>query len=268
MAAEDRLGVEFLAFAHRLADASGAAIMPHYRTGIVASDKSDGGRFDPVTIADRAAEEVIRDLITRSYPTHGIIGEEFGTQNTDAEFVWVLDPIDGTKSFITAILLWGTLIGLLRDGKPFMGMSNHPFLTERFWGDGQTATGSGPKGTWTLTSRKPVNLRDAVIFAGSSVADNPDLFARLMSFSQRVRMIRFGADCYDTCMLAEGHIDAVLQTGLDIYDIAATVPIVTGAGGIVSGLDGADAIHSGTILTCGDPVLHAELRALLAAGAR
>ena len=264
MAAEDKLTAELLPFAHRLADASGAAIMPHYRKGIAASDKSGGGRFDPVTAADRAAEQAIRELIAASYPSHGIIGEEFGSENAGAEFVWVLDPIDGTKSFITAIPLWGTLIGLLHNGEPFLGLSDHPFLKERFWGDGRRAEGSGPAGSWPLASRKPVALSDAVIFAGSSAADDRKLFSRLMALSPRVRMIRFGSDCYDTCMLAEGHLDAVLQTGLDIYDIAATVPIVTGAGGTVSGLDGGSAIRSGTILTCGDPALHSELLSLLA----
>lgn len=266
MAAENRVTEEFLAFAHRLADAARAAIMPHYRTGIVADDKSGGTGFDPVTAADRAAESAIRDLIARTYPSHGVIGEEFGAEGTDAEFVWVLDPIDGTKSFITAIPLWGTLIGLLRAGSPFIGLSDHAFLKERFWGDGQTATGSGPNRSARLCSRKPVRLADAVIFAGSSAVDDPVLFARLRALAPKVRMIRYGADCYDTCMLAEGHIDAILQTRLDIYDIAATVPIVTGAGGIVTGLDGGAAIRSSTILTCGDPALHAELLTFLADG--
>jgi myo-inositol-1(or 4)-monophosphatase len=266
LAAQDRLTVELLSFAHRLADAAGAAIMPHYRKGIAATNKSAGGRFDPVTAADRAAEMVIREMISASYPSHGIIGEEFGPENTQAEFVWVLDPIDGTKSFITAIPLWGTLIGLLHEDTPYLGVSDHPFLKERFWGDGRSATGSCPAGTWPLTSRKRVELCDAVIFAGSSIAEDRDLFVRLMALSPRVQMIRFGSDCYDTCMLAEGHIDAILQTGLDIYDIAATVPIVMGAGGIVTGLDGSPAIHSNTILSCGDPVLHAELRSLLTPG--
>ena len=264
MAAQDRLTAEFLAFAHRLGDAAGSVIMPSYRMGITANDKSDGGRFDPVTAADRAAEEAIRGLIARTYPSHGVIGEEFGSENTEAEFVWVLDPIDGTKSFISAIPLWGTLIGLLHEGKPLLGLSDHPFLRERFWGDGQTATGSDRSRSWPLASRKPLPLRDAVVFAGSSVTDDPGLFERLGTLKQRVRMIRFGSDCYDTCMLAEGHIDAILQTGLDIYDVAATVPIVTGAGGVVSGLDGGPALRSGTILTSGDPALHVELLSLLA----
>lgn len=268
MASEDRLIAELLGFAHRLADAAGSAIMPHYRKGIVARDKSDGGRFDPVTAADRAAEQVIRGMIAGAYPSHGIIGEEFGSENAGAEFVWVLDPIDGTKSFITAIPLWGTLIGLLHGGEPLLGLSDHPFLKERFWGDGHSATGSDPSSTRALASRKPVRLSDAVVFAGSSVTDDPALFGRLRALASRVRMIRYGSDCYDTCMLAEGHIDAVLQTGLDIYDIAATVPIVTGAGGIVTGLDGGPAIRSGTILTCGDPNLHAELLPLLVPGGR
>lgn len=259
MAAQNQLAVEFAAFAHRLADASGTAIMPFYRTGVAAQDKGLPGQFDPVTAADRASESVMRDLIMKTYPSHGIIGEEFGLHQDKAEFVWVLDPIDGTKSFITGIPLWGTLIGLLKDGKPFFGLSNHPFLNERFWGDGREAHGEGPLGRRRLATRKPVVLQDSILMAGSSTILDARLDANWRALQPHVKMLRYGSDCYDSNMLAEGHIDAILQRNLDIYDIAALVPIIVGAGGVVTGLDGGSAIHSSTIVSSGDPSLHQML---------
>lgn len=255
--------VEYLEFAHRLADAAGAAIMPHYRTRLTPEDKSAGGRFDPVTVADRAAEQAMRALITQHYPSHGIIGEEFGSESEDAEFVWVLDPVDGTKSFMCGIPLWGTLIGLLHQGRPLLGMSDHPFLGERFWGDGAEAFGSGPLGKRRLDTRRPVAMTNAIVYAGSTVVAASSLQQRLLLLADSVRMVRYGADCYDTAMLAEGHIDTIIQTGLEIYDIAATVPIVEGAGGIVTGLDGGPAIRASTILSSGDPQLHGAMLAFL-----
>jgi myo-inositol-1(or 4)-monophosphatase len=237
--------------------------MPHYRTGTIPHDKGGPGRFDPVTVADRAGESVMRDLIMTTYPSHGIVGEEFGLHQEKAELVWVLDPIDGTKSFITGIPLWGTLIGVLKDGEPFLGLSNHPFLQERFWGDGKEARGVGPLGPKPLRTRKSVPLSDAVMLAGSSTILDARLDANWRALEPQVRMLRYGADCYDSNMLAEGHIDSILQRGLDIYDIAALVPIIKGAGGVVTGLDGGAAIDASTILSSGDRDLHATLLAAL-----
>lgn len=259
MAAENSLAADFASFAHRLADASADAIMPHYRKGVAIQDKGRPGQFDPVTVADRAAESVMRDLIMSTYPSHGIIGEEFGRHQDAAEFVWVLDPIDGTKSFITGIPLWGTLIGLLKDGEPFIGLSNHPFLKERFWGDGRQAHGDGPLGLKVLATRKPLPMQDAILMAGSSTIQDAKLDANWRALQSQVRMLRYGSDCYDSNMLAEGHIDGSLHRNLDIYDIAALVPIIEGAGGIVTGLDGGEAIHSSIIVSSGDPALHPKL---------
>lgn len=263
MAAENQLNDELLKFAHELADAAAAAIMPHYRKGVLAEDKGGPGAFDPVTVADRAAEAAMRDLIIACYPAHGIIGEEYGRHQDTAEFVWVLDPIDGTKSFITGIPLWGTLIGLLKEDTPHIGLSNHPFLQERFWGDGQKAFGDGPLGRRQLSTRKPVQMADAVLMAGTSTILDEKLDANWRALQAQVKMLRYGSDCYDSNMLAEGHVDGILQRGLDIYDIAALVPIVEGAGGVITGLDGKAAIHSSIILSSGDPTLHPLLLAAL-----
>lgn len=245
------------AFAHALADAAAAQTLPRYRRGLTADNKAATGRFDPVTEADRAAEAAIRDLIDAHHPDHGVIGEEFGVENADAEFVWVIDPVDGTRAFLAGMPVWGTLIGLLRDGAPFLGMADHPFLGERFWGDGAGAWRRSPLGAGPIRSRRPAALAEATLWAGSTTTDDPALFGALRALAPALRTLRFGADCYAQAMLAEGHIDIVVETGLEIYDIAAWAPIIAGAGGAISGLDGGPAIHAATIVSAGDPALHA-----------
>src|ERR1035441_8316369 len=127
--------IDFSSFVDQLASVSGETILPFFRTALAIENKQTGGGFDPVTAADRAAEDAMRALIAKNFPDHGILGEEYGAERTDAEYVWVLDPIDGTKSFITGMVAWGTLIGLMRFGEPGFGMMNQPFTREKFSGD-------------------------------------------------------------------------------------------------------------------------------------
>jgi len=253
------MSAAFLSFMHELADASGRAILPYFRTAMAVDDKASGGLFDPVTAADRAGEAAIRALIAQRYPDHGVIGEEFGVDRPDAEHVWVLDPIDGTRSFLSGMPIWGTLIALLRDGEPIAGMLDQPFLRERYWGDGREATGRGPQGEKPLRTRRPVALKDAVVWVSSSFTLDPAGMAAIERLRPRVRMIRYGNDCYAMAMLAEGHIDAAIETGLDIYDIAAHVPIVRGAGGAITGLKGEPALRAGGFIASGAPDLHAQI---------
>ena len=250
-------------FMHQLADASGRAILPFFRSALAVEDKAEAGLFDPVTAADRAGEAAIRELIRARFPDHGVIGEEFGTERPDATHVWVLDPIDGTRSFLSGMPIWGTLIGLLRDGAPIAGTLDQPFLRERFWADESGAWGRGPQGEARLRTRRPVALKDAVVWVSSSFTLDPEGMARVERLRPLARMVRYGNDCYAMAMLAEGHIDAVIETGLDIYDIAAHVPIIHGAGGTITGLDGRPAVSSGDFLAAGDPDLHAEMLGLL-----
>jgi myo-inositol-1(or 4)-monophosphatase len=137
--------VDFTAFVDRLAAVSGEIILPFFRTSLGVENKSRSGGFDPVTAADRTAESAMRNLIRAQFPEHGIIGEEFGEERSDAEYVWTLDPIDGTKSFISGMPVWGTLVGLMRGGKPAFGMMHQPFTRERFTGDGEAAHYRGPQ---------------------------------------------------------------------------------------------------------------------------
>ena len=254
---------QFAAFASRLADAAGKAILPYYRQPLQVDSKGRTGVFDPVTVADRAAEAAIRELIERCWPNHGIIGEEYGTIRADAAYVWVIDPIDGTRAFMSGILSWGTLIGLLHHGEPVLGVLDQPVLAERFIGEMTGAVRRGPHSEARLKTRRGVALADASIWASSTITTKPELFARVQRLAGQARMLRYGSDCMAMAMLAEGHIDAVIETGLEIYDIAAQIPIVTGAGGVITALDGSTALHAGSILATGDRRLHQAIRLVM-----
>ncbi|WP_046862621.1 histidinol-phosphatase [Microvirga massiliensis] len=255
--------IDFSQFVNELATLSGQAILPFFRSAIAADDKSRGGAFDPVTEADRAGEATMRQLIKRTFPTHGIIGEEFGSENTDAEYVWILDPIDGTRAFIAGLPTWGTLIGLSRNGRPVFGMMHQPFTGERFFGDGGSATFRGPGGERHLRTRRCRSLSEAILSTTS-----PKLFAgeELRAYDRVesvARLTRYGCDCYAYCMLAAGHIDLVIESGLKSYDIAALIPIIEGAGGIVTTWDGGSAASGGGIIAAGDKRIHAAALELL-----
>src|SRR6516225_10713443 len=186
--------VDFEAFVGELATVSGDAIRPFFRTSLGIEDKSRGGVFDPVTAADRAAEQAMRALIREKFPAHGIIGEEFGSERSDAEFVWVLDPIDGTKSFISGMPAWGTLIALTRLGRPVFGLMDQPFTRERFSGDGGAAHYRGPAGERDLRVRACEGLGDAVLFTTSPrLMDGPDrqAFERV---EEAVLLSRYGGE--------------------------------------------------------------------------
>src|SRR5438128_8553893 len=159
--------IDFAVFVDRLAAVSGDAILPFFRTSLGVENKGGAGHFDPVTAADRAAETAMRTLIRQNFPDHGIIGEEFGNERTDAEYVWVLDPIDGTKSFITGMPAWGTLIALTRAGEPVYGMMHQPFTRERFTGDSNAARYRGPAGARELHVRRCAQLCDAMLMTTS-----------------------------------------------------------------------------------------------------
>jgi myo-inositol-1(or 4)-monophosphatase len=260
-----------VAFLDRLADAAASAIMPHFRAGSEVSDKSAvsdkrGARFDPVTAADRDAEAAMRRLIAETYPDHGIVGEEYGPERRDARFVWVLDPIDGTRSFITGLPVWGTLIGLLDEGRPRLGMMAQPFTGERFAGDGRRAWYDGPGGRRSLATRPMRSLAEAALFTTS-----PYLFSSAEGEAYRrvernVRLARYGCDCYAYCMVAAGHADIVIEAGLQSYDIVALIPLVEGAGGRLTTWEGGSAAAGGRVCATGDPRLHDLVLAELAAG--
>ncbi|WP_295854332.1 histidinol-phosphatase [Tardiphaga sp.] len=247
--------IDFTAFIGRLATASGETIAPFFRTSLSVDNKSSYD-FDPVTEADRAAEAVMRRLIKSNFPQHGIVGEEFGSEREDAEYVWVLDPIDGTKSFISGFPIWGTLIALLHRGTPVYGMMHQPYIGERFSGDSGSARYQGPSGDRKLAARRCAALGEAVMFTTSPRLMNDSDRDIFHAVEQDVRLSRYGGDCYSYCMLAAGHVDLVIETDLKPYDIAALIPIITGAGGVVTTWEGKPAQGGGRIVAAGDPRVH------------
>ncbi|HYI30978.1 MAG TPA: histidinol-phosphatase [Bradyrhizobium sp.] len=254
--------IDFTAFIGRLATTSGETILPFFRTSLSIDNKSSQD-FDPVTEADRAAEAVMRRLIKGNFPQHGIVGEEFGSENEDAEYVWVLDPIDGTKSFIAGFPIWGTLIALLHKGTPVFGMMHQPFIRERFYGDSGSANYQGPLGERKLAVRRCASLNEATAFTTSPLLMNTADRAAFGRVEAAVRLTRYGGDCYSYCMLAAGHLDLVVETELKPYDIAALIPIITGAGGVVTTWDGKPAQNGGRIIAAGDPRVHEAAMKLL-----
>ncbi len=260
--------IDFTAFVDELATISGETIRPFFRSAIGVEslgveNKSRSGGFDPVTAADRAAEVAMRTLIKRTFPEHGIIGEEFEADRPDAEYVWVLDPIDGTKSFISGMPVWGTLIALTRRGEPIYGMMHQPFIREQFSGDGHGARYRGPAGDRTLRVRPCASLGDAVLCTTSPLLMNEADRACFTRVEKDVRLSRYGGDCYAYCVLAAGHVDLVIETELKPYDVLALIPIIEGAGGVITTWENGPAHEGGRIVAAGDKQVHAEALALL-----
>jgi myo-inositol-1(or 4)-monophosphatase len=256
--------IDFSAFTERLASAAGETILPFFRTTLGINNKSESG-FDPVTEADRGAEAVMRRLIKANFPQHGIVGEEFGNENETADYVWVLDPIDGTKSFISGFPVWGSLIALLHHGEPVFGMMAQPFLGERFTGDNRSAQYRGTGASRELKVRRCASLSEATLFTTSPLLINEESRAAFHAVEAQARLSRYGGDCYAYCMLASGHIDLIVETDLKPYDIAALIPIVTGAGGIVTTWEGKPAQNGGRIVAAGDARVHEAALKILGA---
>ncbi len=255
--------IDFTAFVDELAAVSGETIRPFFRTALGVENKSRSGGCDPVTAADRTAEAAMRALIKTTFPEHGILGEEFDAERPDAEYVWVLDPIDGTKSFICGMPAWGTLIALMRRGEPIYGMMHQPFTRENFIGDGSAASYRGPAGDRALRTRACAELKEAVLLTTSPLLmREPDrqCFGRVEG---AVRLSRYGGDCYAYCMLAAGQVDLVIETELKPHDVLPLIPIIEGAGGIVSTWENGRPHGGGRIIAAGDRRVHAQAMELL-----
>ena len=243
---------ELVALAHSLADAARPIAARYFRTPIKVDDKSDAS---PVTIADREAETAMRDLLTKHVPQHGVFGEEHGAVRTDAEYVWVLDPIDGTKAFITGVPLWGTLIALLHNGQPVLGAIHQPVLRQLMIGDGKVTTLNG-----AAVRVRPCATIEAATFLTSDPLNpahyqNGTAYAALTA---RARLVRTWGDCYGYLLLASGRADVMCDPIMNPWDIAALVPIVRGAGGVITDWQGGDPI-SGRSIVAAVPGLHAQV---------
>jgi histidinol phosphatase-like enzyme (inositol monophosphatase family) len=244
----------YRAFITELAEHSGAFIRPHFgRLDLAVETKSDAS---PVTLADRGAEELMRGLIAKKFPSHGLIGEEFGNDRPDAEFVWVLDPIDGTKSFITGVPLWGTLIALLHQGQPVLGVINQPVLGQLMIGDGTTTTLNGR----TVRCRATTRVESSTLLTSDTLNlakyQNGAACDRLLA---RAKLVRTWGDCYGYLLLASGWADICLDPIMNPWDIAALVPIIRGSGGAITDWHGGGAYPAESTLASATPALHADV---------
>ena len=256
----------YLAFARNLATAAGAAILPHFRSPLAIDNKGAASDYDPVTEADRAAERTIREAIARRYPEHRIRGEEQGISGGDSALTWVIDPIDGTRSFVLGQLHWGTLIALNDGAGPKLGVMHQPFVGETF-----VAIAGGEPFWERGGERRALRTRSCPRIDEAMLASTaPDMFAtdaKRAAFDRvrsRARLTRFGSDCYGYCLLAMGMTDAVVESGLQAYDVQALVPIVEAAGGVITRWDGGPCHEGGDVVACGDRALHVQLLRLLA----
>jgi histidinol phosphatase-like enzyme (inositol monophosphatase family) len=249
-------------FFDRLADAAKAETLPRFRSRLDVSDKG-GQYYDPVTEGDQRAETAIRTLIEAEFPDHGILGEEHGSIGLDREFVWVIDPIDGTRAFISGVPVWGTLIGLYQNGRAIMGLIDQPFTGERYFADGRQSLYRGPGGPEILSVSKTTKLANAIMFTTSPHLFEGEDMDRYRSIESRARLFRYGTDCYAYALLAAGHVDLVVECALKPYDVAGIIPVIEQAGGIMTDWKGGRPEMGGYIIAAATRELHSEVMELL-----
>lgn len=257
MAADEEELSEFWAVAEAIADAARPEALAYFR----ASDlKAESKRkdFDPVTVADRAAERAMRDVIEQIRPDDGILGEEFPAVAGTSGWTWILDPIDGTRGYISGTPTWGVLIALSDISGPKLGIIDQPFTRERFMGGLGRSAYVGPTGERPLGVRQSVGICEAVLFSTFPEIGTPEEAAAFGRVAQDVRLVRYGTDCYAYGLLALGQIDLVIEAGLQPYDIAGPIAVIEAAGGIVTDWTGGPAHNGGQVVAAATPELHQE----------
>lgn len=247
-----------------IAEAAGPIALRYFRTPLAVDDKSAGGDFDPVTAADREIERQMREQLAERYPEDGIYGEEEGERAGASGLRWIIDPIDGTRAFVSGMPAWGILLGCLEGERCLAGVVHQPLLGETFTGAGGCAELRNAQGRRVLRSRGVSRLGEAILYT-----TDPSMFpesserSAYEGLAAACRMRRFGGDCYAYCLLALGFIDLVVEGGLAPYDILPLIPIVEGAGGVVSDWEGGSAHAGGRVVAAANPELHAQALAHL-----
>jgi len=253
---------ELLDFAVRIAEEAGRISLKYFRAPLAVSSKSDSS-FDPVTRADRETEARLRQLITASFPEHGIVGEEHGITE-GGRMRWIIDPIDGTRGFISGSPMWGMLLGLMDGDEPVLGVIHNPFLRETFYGSEAGAYYRSHEGERAMHTRTRESLSEAVLYCTHPAMFNDE---RSRAAFERVdaacQFSRFGSDCYGYALLAAGYADLVVEDSLEPYDVIPLIPVVRAAGGVISGWDGGSPLQGGRIIAAGNPALHEQALKLL-----
>lgn len=254
---------DLIATAHALADVARVETLRHFRGGDLGIANKDAGGFDPVTVADRAAEAAMRDVLAKRRPHDGILGEEYGNAEGTSGLTWVLDPIDGTRGYLSGTPTWGVLIALSDATGPKFGMIDQPYTGERFIGGLGEARLQGPHGELPLRARSTQTFEDAIIFTTFPEVGHADEGAAFHDLAKRCRLTRYGTDCYAYALLALGQIDLVVEAGLHPYDIQAPIAVIEAAGGIVTDWQGNPAHFGGRALAAATPELHAAALEIL-----
>lgn len=254
---------DLAALAGKLADAAGRETLPRFRSATLSTDnKLDGGDFDPVTEADRRSELAMRSILALERPDDGVFGEEQARTYGSSGLTWVLDPIDGTRAFISGLPSWGTLIGLDDGASGRIGIIDQPYLDERFigvMGEYPVARLQSRGGERLLSTRRGATLGAATVFTTDPYLFHGVEYDAFTEVRKKARLTRYGLDCYAYALLAMGQIDAVIETGLQAYDIAAHVPLIQAAGGVVTSWTGGDCRWGGQVVAAGSAELHAEI---------
>lgn len=254
---------DLIATAHAMADAARPEILAHFRQpGVLAENKLKNG-FDPVTIADRNAEKAMRAVLAKRRPDDSILGEEFEPVHGSSGFTWVIDPIDGTRSFISGAPTWGVLIAVNAGEGPLFGLIDQPYIGERFCGGFDQAYMDGPMGRRKLATRSIRDLSDAILFSTFPEIGTKAEETAFRAVSKKVKLVRFGTDCYAYALLALGQIDLIIEAGLNPYDVQGPIAVVEAAGGITSNWQGKPAHNGGQLVAAGSAEIHAQALEIL-----
>lgn len=257
------LAADLIETAHELADVARVATLSYFRTSSLETENKEVHRFDPVTAADRLSELRMREVLGRRRPQDGILGEEFGTTTGTSGLTWVLDPIDGTRGYLSGTPTWGVLISV-RDAEGVLyGVIDQPYIGERFEGGLGRACAKGPLGEVALATRSPRLLSQAILFSTFPEVGTVEEGAAFRRVAGQAKLVRYGTDCYAYALIAAGQIDLVIEAGLQAYDVQAPIAVIEAAGGIVTDWQGKAALDGGRILAAANRQIHAEALALL-----
>ena len=254
---------ELLRVAHALADAARPITLANFRGADLAAENKDSSGFDPVTIADRDAEMAMRALLADQRPDDAILGEEFGFKEGTSGLTWVLDPIDGTRGYISGTPTWGVLISVADQNGPLFGLIDQPYIGERFAGGFGVSEVHGPQGRFALQCRAPRALAQATVLTTFPEVGTPQEGAAFHAVASQAQLTRYGMDCYAYALLAAGQVDLVIEAGLNAYDIQAPIAVIQAAGGIVTDWTGGPVHDGGRAIAAANTAIHAEAIAVL-----
>jgi len=255
---------ELMDFARDAARAAGPLALEHFRVKIQVEDKHTRNQYDPVTAADRNVERYLRERISERFPDHGIVGEEEDNKTGSNRYSWIIDPIDGTRAFISGMTAWGIMLGLRDDEKPVAGIIHQPYINETFCGSAEGAWLYHQEHVRAISTSGRQTLKDAILYCTHpSIFPNAEEFNAFERVANACRMMRYGGDCYSYCLLALGSVDLIIESGLQAYDVQPLIPLIEGAGGVITDRTGACAADGGFVVAAASAELHARALELL-----